>query len=132
MRLAMSERRTFPPTMISLALAVLALVACDDRGSRDRGAQGSAIPGADLPATPSGLDPLVEEFRATERTVLQRYNEALRSQRENSIDELELSNTIERDVLTPWRALRAKVAAAPPQDELYSTLRRYLETRQVS
>src|SRR5690606_4953183 len=53
-------------------------------------------------------------------------------QRANMIDELELSNTLERDVLEPWRALRAKVVAAPPQDELYRTLLLYLEARQLS
>jgi hypothetical protein len=48
------------------------------------------------------------------------------------MDELELSNVIERDVLTPWRALRARVNSAPEQDALYGTLRRYLELRQLS
>lgn len=107
---------------LAIAIAVVAVVLArsDDDGTRA------------IPATPSGLDPLVEEFRAVERTCLQRYNTALREQRENKMDELELSNTIERDVLVPWRALRAKVSAAPPQDELYSTLRRYLEARQLS
>lgn len=151
MSFRMTRSRSLSPSKISCALALriallasfgiaaAALVACDDRSSRDKGAQGSSagsgsgsIPGTELPPSKSGLDPLVEEFRATERSVLQRYNEALREQRANSIDELELSNTIERDVLTPWRALRAKVTAASPQDELYSTLRRYLEARQVS
>lgn len=87
---------------------------------------------AQIAATPSGLDPLVEEFRATERTCIQRFNTALREQRENVIDELELSNTIVREVLEPWRALRTKISAAPKRDELYSTLRRYLEARQLS
>jgi len=119
----------------AVLFAVIMLAACD---SRDKGAQGggtqsgSALPGGELPPSKSGLDPLVEEFRTTERTALQRYNEALRDQRANNIDELELSNTIERDVLTPWRALRARVAEASPHDELYSTLRSYLEARQVS
>jgi hypothetical protein len=77
-------------------------------------------------------DPLVEEFRATERTCIRAFNDALRAQRENSIDELELSNTIEREVLAPWRAVRAKVEAAPQHDELYTTLRKYMEARQIS
>jgi hypothetical protein len=81
---------------------------------------------------PSGLDPLVEDFRATERTCLLRFNNALREQRAGAMDELELSNVIERDVLTPWRALRARVTSAPEQDALYGTLRRYLELRQLS
>lgn len=130
----MNER--VPVRLVLAALGFGALVACDDKGAQgsQSGAprSGSAIPGDELPPTSSGLDPLVEEFRTTERTTLQRYNEALRDQRANNIDELELSNTIERDVLAPWRALRTKVGAAPPQDELYGTLRRYLEARQVS
>jgi hypothetical protein len=89
----------------------------------------TARPGA---AGPSGLDPLVEEFRTTERTCIRRFNDALREQRENSIDELELSNTIERDVLVPWRAMRARVEAAPVHDELYTALRAYMEARQIS
>jgi len=92
--------------------------------------------GDDTPKTPlptaSGLDPLVEEFRATERACLQRFNTALREQREGKMDELGLSNTIERDVLVPWRALRTKVNSAPSHDELYTALRNYLELRQLS
>jgi hypothetical protein len=84
------------------------------------------------PSPASTADPLVEEFRATERTCIKNFNDALRAQRENSIDELELSNTIERDVLVPWRALRTKVEAAPQHDELYATIRKYMEARQIS
>ena len=121
-----------------VAIAVVLLVAfgvvpgrsSDAPSSHSR--TGSGHDPNELPLTPSGLDPLVEEFRATERTCLQRYNAALREQRENSIDELELSNRIELEVLQPWRALRAKVNAAAQQDELYATLRRYLEARQIS
>jgi hypothetical protein len=123
----MTKRRTIGMVALAivaaLAIVVVILGASGTGSSRDPG---------DLPVSPSGLDPLVEEFRATERVCLQRYNAALREQRENTIDELALSNTIERDVLQPWRTLRAKVAAAPQQDALYSTLRRYLEARQVS
>lgn len=85
--------------------------------------------------TPPARDPLVEEFRAVERASLAAYNGALRDQRENRIDELELANVIERDVLEPWRALRQRIEAAPiPSggDELYRALRRYLELRQIS
>lgn len=83
----------------------------------------------------ASADPLVDEFRAVERSVLAAYNAALREQRENRMDELELSNVIERDVLTPWRALRARMTAATVplgKDTLYATLRRYLEKRQIS
>jgi hypothetical protein len=122
--------------VIALALVVLfALGVVPGRSSEapsSLGRTGSGHDPNELPVTPSGLDPLVEEFRATERTSLQRYNTALREQRENKIDELELSNRIELEVLQPWRNLRAKVNAAPQQDELYATLRRYLEARQIS
>jgi hypothetical protein len=124
--------------VVALAIALIVLVALgvvpgrSSEAPSSHGRTGSARDPNELPVTPSGLDPLVEEFRATERTCLQRYNTALREQRENKIDELELSNRIELEVLQPWRSLRAKVGAAPPQDELYATLRRYLEARQIS
>ena len=108
--------------------AIVAIVLGRSEGAATAPQTGSAS----IPATPSGLDPLVEEFRATERTCLHRFNTALRDQRAGAMDELELSNVIERDVLTPWRALRTRVGSAPSQDELYRTLRRYLELRQLS
>ena len=102
-------------------------------GRADDGATAPQPGSASVPATPSGLDPFVEELRATERTCLHRFNTALREQRAGSMDELELSNVIERDVLTPWRAMRTRVSTAPPTDEaLYAKLRQYLEQRQVS
>jgi hypothetical protein len=82
-------------------------------------------------ASPKG-DPLVEEFRATERTCIAAFNDALARQRANQIDELALAGEIDRDVLGPWRAVREKVNASPKTDELYTTLRKYLEARQVA
>jgi len=114
-----------------VGLAVAAVVAIVVVRWGDRASDGGAGSGS-VGASSSGLGPLVEEFRSTERTCIQRFNAALREQREGAIDELELSNTIERDVLEPWRALRAKIGSAEPQDELYVTLRRYLELRQLS
>jgi hypothetical protein len=111
--------------VVGVAVAIGAIVFVLSTGDASNETVGSASGSAIA-------DPLVEEFRAAERTCIERFNAALREQRENKIDELELSNRIERDVLVPWRAVRAKVAAAPPQDELYSTLRRYLESRQLS
>ncbi len=112
--------------LVAIAIVVIVLQRSDRAAPERETGSGS------VRATPSGLDALVEEFRATERTGLHRFNTALREQREGKMDELELSNVIERDVLTPWRELRARVVAAPPQDALYSTLRRYLELRQLS
>ena len=112
--------------LVAVAVVVLVL------SGSDRAAPAPEAGSASVRATPSGLDPLVEEFRATERTALQRFNNALREQRQGSMDELELSNVIEREVLTPWRELRERVVSAPAQDALYTTLRRYLELRQLS
>lgn len=80
-------------------------------------------------------DAAVQDFRATERQCIAAFNEALRRQRANEIDERELAAFIERDVLVPWRAMRERVAAAkvtPSSRELYTTLRRYIETRQTA
>lgn len=81
---------------------------------------------------PSKTDPLVEEFRATERTCIAAFNDALARQRANQIDEVALAQEIERNVLSPWRAVREKVNASPKTDELYTTLRKYLEARQIA
>ena len=96
-----------------LLLVALALVACSK----------SASPKA---------DPLIEEFRQTERTCIAAFNDALARQRANQIDELGLAQEIDRDVLGPWRAVREKVNASPKTDELYTTLRKYLEARQIA
>lgn len=83
-------------------------------------------------AAPPKADPLVEEFRATERTCIAAFNDALARQRANQIDELGLAQAIEHDVLGPWRAVRDKVNASPNTDELYTTLRNYLDARQTA
>jgi hypothetical protein len=87
----------------------------------------------DQPATQS--DPLVEDFRSTERTCIAAFNADLASQRANQIDELGLADRIEKDVLVPWRAIRARVESAtvpPEKTELYTALRHYLEARQIA
>jgi hypothetical protein len=89
---------------------------------------------ADAPP-PAMDDRLVEQFRAVERAAIASYTEALAEQRANRIDELELAQVIERDVLEPWRAIRARVTATTVpagRDALYRTLARYLEARQIS
>ena len=76
-------------------------------------------------------DAVVEDFRATERKSIAAFNAALREQRSNAIDEIELAVRIERDALVPWRAMAARVSAAPVRDpELYATLKRYITARQ--
>ena len=84
------------------------------------------------PATPA-VDSIVEDFRATERRAISAFNTALRQQRANEIDEVEFALAIERDVLEPWRAMRARVAAAPvpaARRGLYDVMRRYIDERQ--
>lgn len=87
-----------------------------------------------VPTTGTG-DPVVEDFRSIERQSIAAFNNALRRQRANEIDELELSLIIERDVLEPWRAMRARVAAAPvppPRRELYEVMNRYIAERELA
>lgn len=84
------------------------------------------------PAKP-GPDPVVEEFRSVERSCIAAFNTALRQQRANEIDEIELALAIERDVLDRWRAMRARVAAAPipaERRDLYTVMRRYIDERE--
>lgn len=78
---------------------------------------------------------VVNEFRTTERQAIAAFNTALRRQRANEIDELELASTIERDVLVPWRAMRASVTSAPTpadQRELFEVMRRYVREREIA
>jgi hypothetical protein len=89
------------------------------------------------PGTPAApqLDPVVEDFRAVERQCIAAFNQALARQRENKIDELELAGAIEGTVLEPWRAMRARVAAAPvppARRELYTVMRRYIDERDAA
>ncbi|MEO6776959.1 MAG: hypothetical protein ABI467_28740 [Kofleriaceae bacterium] len=77
--------------------------------------------------------PVIAEFRAGERAVLARFNDALGRQRANQIDELGLAEAIDTEVLPPWRELRAHVSAAvvpAPDRELFATLARYLGERE--
>jgi hypothetical protein len=78
-------------------------------------------------------DSVVEDFRSVERQCIAAFNNALRQQRANEIDEVEFGLTIQRDVLEPWRAMRARVAAAPvpaSRRELYEVMRRYIDERE--
>lgn len=89
------------------------------------------------PPSPTGLvnTPVLDDFRATERTTLATFNAALGQQRANRIDELGLAEAIEKTVLPPWRELRARVSAATvpePDRALFATLTRYIAERQTS
>jgi hypothetical protein len=78
-------------------------------------------------------DPIVNDFRSVERQCIAAFNNALRQQRANEIDEVQLAVTIERDVLEPWRGMRARVTAAhvpAERRELYEVMRRYIDERQ--
>lgn len=84
------------------------------------------------PAKP-GPDLVVEDFRSVERACIAAFNDALRQQRANEIDEIELALSIERDVLERWRAMRARVAAAPipaERRDLYAVMSRYIDERE--
>lgn len=76
---------------------------------------------------------VIDDFRTSERTTLRIFNDLLRRQRGNEIDEIDLANGIDKEVLPRWRDLRARVSAAsvPDRDgDLYVVLRRYLAERQ--
>jgi hypothetical protein len=78
---------------------------------------------------------VIDDFRSTERTTLQTFNDLLRQQRANQIDEIALADAIDKEVLPPWRELRARVEAAPvpeSETELYATLKRYIGERQTA
>lgn len=84
---------------------------------------------------PVAADAIVNDFRSVERQAIAAFNTGLRQQRANEIDEVELAVTIERDVLEPWRAMRARVTAAPVPGErkqLYEVMRRYIAERQLA
>lgn len=89
---------------------------------------------ASAPARPAA-DPVVEDFRSVERESIAAFNVALRRQRAQEIDELELATEVERAVLAPWHAMRARVAAAPlpaARAELYTVMRRYIDERELA
>lgn len=85
--------------------------------------------------TPDLSDPLVVEFRSTERLCIGAFNDALARQRANTIDEVGLAAAIETEVLPPWQTLATKLATATPSArnaELYAALRRYVADRQTA
>lgn len=76
---------------------------------------------------------MIEEFRASERVALRSFNDLLRRQRDNAIDEIGLADAIDHSVLPRWRALRTRVVMATganSDDELLLVLRSYLAKRQ--
>ena len=84
----------------------------------------------------SAADQVITEFHTVERASLQAFNDALHRQRANDIDELGLAEQIDRDVLPPWRTMRAHVEAIAEIPErrraLFVALRRYLANRQTA
>ena len=111
--------------LTAIAVAIILLLSRNDSTSST--GTGSAV--ADL------SDPLIVEFRETERICIAAFNDALARQGRNEIDELGLAHAIEQDALTPWQALRAKVAAASPSPRnaaLYVALHRYLVARETA
>lgn len=75
----------------------------------------------------------IDDFRVSESAALRSFNDFLRRQRSNEIDELGLADAIDHNVLPQWRALRSRVVSATESDRdatLVVVLRRYLERRQ--
>lgn len=110
--------------VIVLAAGVLAIVLATRHPSH-----------APAATTPDLSDPLVVEFRSTERLCIGAFNDALARQRANTIDEVGLASAIETEVLPPWQALATKLATASPaarNAELYAALRRYVADRQTA
>ena len=108
--------------MTKLALALLLVAACSKTTEPP--------PAGTLVDTPA-----IVEFRAGEHAVLQKFNDALGRQRANQIDEVGLAEALDKEVLPPWRELRAHVAAATVPDvdrELFATLTRYLAERETA
>ncbi len=85
------------------SLRNLALTVC--------GVVGLAIAAHALPAAP--VDILAELSRCdrVERQVVAAYNEALKENHADRISHVEFADTVDRDVLAPWRAERARLAA---------------------
>ena len=86
------------------------------------------------PAAPSDAA-VIAEFRATERRCLTAFNDALHRQARGEIDELALADAVDRDVLPPWRTMRAHVEAAavpPAHRALFAALHAYLGDRQTA
>lgn len=75
----------------------------------------------------------VDEFRTVERAAIRAFNDALARQRSNQIDEIALADAIDREVLPPWRTMRAHVdAASDISERLRPVLTRYLADRQTA
>jgi hypothetical protein len=95
---------------------------------------GAAV-AAYLVLRPARPPDLVTDFHAVERHALTTFNDALARQRANQLDELGLADVVERDVLPPWSALHARVAATPQTDanrELLAAMTRYLTDRETA
>lgn len=69
-----------------------------------------------------------DDFHAVERLCIQRFNDALHRQGRGELDELGLAEVIDRDVLPPWRAMRARTVAAGASP----AMRRYLDDRETA
>jgi len=110
----------------AIAVAIILLLSRHDSQTTPSAGAGSS---SDL------SDPLVAEFRETERNSLTTFNAALARQRRNEIDEVGLALEIDEHVLPAWHVLRTKLDAATPSARnaaLYTALRRYLAARETA
>jgi len=111
--------------IIAIAATILLLVMRDRHDSQS----------SSTPVTADLTDPLIVQFRETERGCLTNFNSALARQRRNEIDELALALAIDQEVLPAWQALRSKLATAKPPTRnaaLYKTLNDYLAAREIA
>jgi hypothetical protein len=115
--------------VVGAAVALLIIHPLSRHDSQTPAATSGSASASDL------TDPLVVEFRDTERACLTAFNAALARQRRNEIDEIGLALEIDEHVLPAWQALRTKLDAATPPARnvtLYAALRRYLAARETA
>ncbi|HTL38587.1 MAG TPA: hypothetical protein VL326_35900 [Kofleriaceae bacterium] len=113
----------------AIAVAIILLLTRHDSQTPTGAGTGAGSASSDL------SDPLVAEFRETERNSLTTFNAALARQRRNEIDEVGLALEIDEHVLPAWHALRTKLDAATPPTRnaaLYAAIRRYLAARETA
>jgi membrane associated rhomboid family serine protease len=88
-----------------------------------------------MPA-PRDLDAVLADVHVVEHQCVTTYNERLRQGKANEITPAAFADAIDKEVLAPWRALRARVEAVPEADipprlrSLFEVLRTYIADRQ--
>lgn len=85
---------------------------------------------------PPDLERILNEVSATDEEVVDRYKELTIRHEAGELDEAALAEAIERDVIAPWTALRARLDAVgdvpPAGAKALGNLRRYVEARHAA